>query len=162
MDPPTLKAIFNSDEYTAALSSAGRYEAAGNIWWLSPYYSPTPGVPLSRPAIESLRKYFFGRSGSAERFIFPFPLTVAAEQGVNPLESRGSLKRVSPEEIVAAFFLQVADEIRNAAPIEDLQRPACTLWIAPLSQSTPPPSHSSSLPRRMQSWFGLSGGETRC
>jgi hypothetical protein len=105
------QAPFDVNQYKHALRTASQSYTAGiNLFWIDPLWSATPGVPLRMGAIEHM-----------SRTVFMQPSPVAVHIGVeqpsfNPLQHKGALKRVSPEELTAAVFLAIARDIKNQEP----------------------------------------------
>ena len=108
---------FDLKSYRAALKTAGQSYTAGiNLFWIDLMWSATPGVPLRVSAIELMAKTIFGR---------PTPLgtihVAVPDHEYNPLERKGALLRVSPEEVTGAIVLAIARDIRNSESDEVLQ-----------------------------------------
>ena len=108
---------FDLKSYRAALKTAGQSYTAGiNFFWIDLLWSATPGVPLRVSAIEFMAKTTFGS---------PTPLgtvhVAVPDHDYNPLERKGALLRVSPEEVTGAIVLAIARDVRNSESDEVLQ-----------------------------------------
>ena len=108
---------FDLKSYRAALKTAGQSYTAGiNFFWIDLLWSATPGVPLRVSAIELMAKTTFGS---------PTPLgtvhVAVPDHDYNPLERKGALLRVSPEEVTGAIVLAIARDVRNSESDEVLQ-----------------------------------------
>ena len=92
-------------------TQSASYTCGVNLFWINLLWSPTPGVPLRCSAIESM---------SATRFAKPCIMDVlhvaVPDKDYNPLEHKGALLRVSPEEITAAVLLAIARDIEDGVP----------------------------------------------
>ena len=64
------KAPFDKSDYAAAMSTAGCYEAACNMWSASLRWTATPGVPYNRTAIKRLMEHTFSSANTFKRFPF--------------------------------------------------------------------------------------------
>lgn len=87
------------------------YRAAGNLMWLDVMYSPQAGVPTRVSAIKELQMHYF-----QVPTVFPGTVTVAVAPNENPLDARGSMRRISPEEPLHACLLELAEGIRQGIP----------------------------------------------
>jgi hypothetical protein len=99
-----------TDEY-ATKGAALHYQAAVNIWWISPFLSVLGHVPISVARVQE-----FAAQLKPEPFVDPI-YVVATKKLVY-----GNILRVSPEEIHLALLLRVADRINNEAPDEELNQ----------------------------------------
>ncbi len=100
-----------------AIKRTGRYEAGCNLLWTDPLYTATPGIPVSQRSIKLLQQHYFASPA-------PFPCAVViAVQGedMDPLACRGALQRLSPEDIVHALLLKIAEDIAFGADEAVLQ-----------------------------------------
>ena len=53
------EAVFNQQEAKIALQKEGAYRSAINLFWLDPFGSPTPTVPLSKKRVQELGSFAF-------------------------------------------------------------------------------------------------------
>lgn len=130
------QAPFDLKDYHAALQTAAQSYTAGiNLFWVNLQWSATPGVPLRVAAIENLAQTTFRQPVS----IGTVHVAVTGPQ-YNPLEHKGALLRVSPEELTGAYVLAIARDIRNNEPNEVLLAwkqyvlsTTCVFKVLPLS-----------------------------
>ena len=106
--PPRAQAPYADSQYKLAIAERGVYRAAGNLFWLDLLWSTQPGVPIRRCAIQELREHYFTQPG-----VYNFPVIVGVFKGVSPMDLRGRMHRVSPEEPVMAIILQLASELES-------------------------------------------------
>ena len=103
------------------MGNASQYDCGGNLFWIDFAFSAVPTF-VSQHAIEVLRLDYF-----SEPCAWPaeLPVVVAVQPAWKAKDIQkhfGSLHRVSPEEIDAAFIKAVAEEIRAGAA-EDTLKP---------------------------------------
>ena len=111
------QAPFDLQCYQDALKTASKSYTAGiNLFWINLQWSATPGVPLRVSAIEAMARTTFRAPVSVGTIHVAVP---GAE--FNPLEHKGALLRVSPEEITGALVLAISRDIQNNEPAEVLQ-----------------------------------------
>ena len=125
--PPRVgQAVFDADNFAAAMRTAKAYDASCNLFWLNLMWSPCPGVPINRSAVDMLRRVYFSKPAR-----FPLPVVVAVAGGGMTADefnkAKGNLRRVSPDEIEHAFLLAVADAVIRGDPEEELLRGAWQL-----------------------------------
>ena len=103
---------FDSEACKHALRAQSKMYTCGvNLFWINFLWSPTPGVPLRCSAIETLSNSKF-----AEPCILESVHVAVLDKDFDPLVHKGSLQRVSPEEITAAMILAIARDIQADAP----------------------------------------------
>ncbi len=92
--------------YKQALNNGGTYECCGNLAWLAWNYNTAPTVPILRASVEDLaQKNYLQRRGN----LFPLTLTVGMTSlKENPLIMIGSLKCVSPAEMLHAPYIALS------------------------------------------------------
>ncbi len=105
----TSMSPFDLDHLHEAMAGPGRYTCAGNDWWLNPTFSPQPGIPYNTVAIDGLNTSTFNEP---EDYIGTTVILVP-EKKFNPLNHKGGLMRLSPEEMFYAKILRVADIIKT-------------------------------------------------
>ena len=117
--PTPGQAVFNPDDFVAAMSTAKVYDASCNLFWLNLQWSPCPSVPVNRSAVEMLRRVHFSKPSR-----FPIPVVVAVPAGGMTVDefdrAKGNLRRVSPEEIEHAFLMAIADAVIRGESEEEL------------------------------------------
>ena len=110
------QAAFNSDAFARAMSNGWYYRCAGNEFWLDPYFSLVTGVPVNVRSVEHLMETTFNEPSE-----FVGTTCVLVESGsMDPLKLRGSLKRLSPEEIWFAKMLRLAEVIQDQETDEEV------------------------------------------
>ena len=96
----------------------GIYRCGCNFWWQDLLWTPTPTVPVNKQRVIDLAV-----------FLFPSDKATHLEHGVhiavsspdfNVLGRRGSLTRVSPEEVSHAIVFKIHDLILKGASDEEL------------------------------------------
>ena len=103
---------FDSEECKHALRAQSKMYTCGvNLFWINFLWSPTPGVPLRCSSIETLSNSKF-----AEPCVLDAVHVAVLDKDFDPLVHKGSLQRVSPEEITAAIIFTIARDIRGDAP----------------------------------------------
>ena len=100
--------VLDNESYQRGIAS-GSYTAGGNLLWLDLHW-PSTGVPLRLHVAKYLSNTAF-----AEPRPYPGALHVAVAQGYSPLNHRGWLHGVSPEEISHAMIFAVAGAARSDA-----------------------------------------------
>jgi len=80
-------------------------------------FTPTPGIPVRSDTIPDLMECYF-KSPAA----MPHPTVISLKEHENPLEKRGALCAVSPEEVRQAMMAAIARDIRNGAESEVLEQ----------------------------------------
>ena len=101
---------FDNDVYQQTVAEGTlAYTAGGSLFWLDLRWSST-GVPLRLPVAKRLSKTLL-----EEPRFYPGALHVAVVQGYSPLNHRGWLHGVSPEEIAHGMSSDVADAVRSEA-----------------------------------------------
>ena len=111
------EATFDQKQFEAAIGKTGRYKSAGNIWWINTLKgSGFNRVPVNPASIVLLQSHYFERPSP-----FPEPIVIAVGTGDKPLEMKGRLERVSPEEMEHALILKIANRIDNGCPRQELE-----------------------------------------
>ena len=97
------------------MSTAGKYEAACNVFSIKEGYSVSAGVPHNRKAIEHVRDHIF-----CDPRDMPHPIIIrVASTDWNPEKHHGAWQTCSPEELLFGFILAIARDIRAAATEND-------------------------------------------
>ena len=91
------------------------YICGVNMAWLNQTCSATPGVPARKSAVDQVASTVFAKPTVLDQLHVAVP---SVEYKV--VEHKGSLMRVSPEEITGAYFLAVARDIGRGEPTEML------------------------------------------
>ena len=120
------QAAFTPAAFNTAMDQSGVYRCAGNIFWLIIQTSKT--VPIRPMKVDQIRQEFFKTPSE----LFPTQWTVLVglledniknDQGYKiPSTSFGDLAICSPDEILHAPILQIADDIRSGKGDEELQK----------------------------------------
>lgn len=114
-DSSGTQAPFNLQDFRQAMQSRGEYTCGINSFWQDFLWTPTPGVPIRRNALVRLMGTLFKT---------PTPVTLhfaVDNDDYNPLEHKGALQRVSPEEVTSAQLLAMARDVRNQESAEVLR-----------------------------------------
>ena len=95
--------VFDHKEFLSGLENGGEYVCCGNLGWLDWMYSTAPGVPVLRSSVASYADAMFNPKASKFNTL---KLTIAVEDlSLNPLEHKGALQAVSPqEEVIAPLY----------------------------------------------------------
>jgi len=89
---------FNDTYFTSMMDRIAKsnedlsYTAGINFFWCDPLYSPMPGIPLRTDAIENLVECYLKSPTPLK------PLVISTVAGERPLEKRGALLAIGPEE----------------------------------------------------------------
>ena len=102
----SYQAVFVEQVFKAAMSSAGTYDAACNLFWVNFKWSAAPKVPINRDSVKRLQSRMYGKGQPA---LFERPTVIAVAEDL--LVSKGNLRRVSPEEPEHAFLFALRDAI---------------------------------------------------
>jgi hypothetical protein len=114
---PFQKAAFN----TAIRGPHKTYTCGCNLFWTKMDFSPTPGVPVRMPALDALVDFYFATPSP-----MPRPVVVAiTDPNSNPLDHRGALHAISPEELRCAMLFAIARDVARGAPEDDLKAWRC-------------------------------------
>ena len=110
-------------KYLAAIGKVGVHKCGANIFWQDWLMSASPGVPVSRRAVNEYINYYFATPAR-----MPHDIVIAvAGTSTNPLHTQGALPRVSPDEPVYAWLLAVARDIDAGLPMEAWVHSALTV-----------------------------------
>ena len=94
------------------MSKNSEYTTGINIFWHDWNYTATPGIPLRNNAVDALFEHYFQTPAR-----FPGMLYISVPSPTYaPLEHKGALQSVSPEEIRAAFLFAFARDVAAGAP----------------------------------------------
>ena len=102
------KVPFDAEDFETAMSTAKQYLAGFNALWANPDDPFTNKVPLKKQRIVELRNHHFRKPSP-----MPLPVKIALAANEKPLERKGSLTRISPVEMIAAFFSAIAHSVKN-------------------------------------------------
>ena len=111
------QAPYSAADFLVGMQDAKSYKCGGNLFWVRPLKSAGfDRVPVNRKAVDGLGDYYF-KTPSA----FPCTIVVAVDQDEDPMKMKGSLERISPEEIEHALLLRIADRISQGADEDELR-----------------------------------------
>ena len=121
------QAPFTTSSFANAIEQSGVYRCAGNALWLKISTSTT--LPIRPKRVAEIRQEHF----KTPTEVFPINRmvlvglveeNVKGEQGQYkiPANKFGELDMISPEEILHAPILHIADDIRNGVVEEDLKK----------------------------------------
>ena len=107
---------FDLKDFKTAISGPSlSYTAGINLFWCDFLWTATPGVPVRLSAIMNMSETLYKQPCALQ------DLVIAVESNeVNPLTQKGSLLRVSPEEMTSAFLFAIARDIQNSESNEVL------------------------------------------
>ena len=102
---------FNLDECQKALGTGGEYVCCANLNWLDWKYCTAPGVPVLRSSVASFADAQYGTKNSKFETL---QIVVALDDvKANPLENKGALQAVSPQEEVLAVYFALGTAVKN-------------------------------------------------
>lgn len=107
------KATFDLKKYNEAIATTGKYEAASNFFWVNVFFTPCPNVPYNKTSVQKLMDHTFSEPGRfSEELVIAVPDTT-----YNPLEHKGALRSVTPEEALHAMIFAISRDVdaHNAA-----------------------------------------------
>ena len=135
--------VFDLKEFQSALKNGGEYVCCGNFGWLDWKYSTAPGVPVLRSSVAA---YADAECNPKANKFNTLKLTVAVEDpSVNPMEHKGALQAVSPQEEVITPLYALGQALKSKSIAgSDAQQ-----WREFLSPTLSP--SSTSKPRRRKS-----------
>jgi len=145
-----LQAPFAQGSYEASIIKNSEYTTGVNIFWHSWNYTATPGLPLRNNAVNALVEHFQTPARFPGMLYISVPSPTYA-----PLEHKGALQSVSPEEIRAAFLIAFARDIAAGAP-ESVVREwikfslSCTATF--VVDATPPQTNPSGRVNCAKTW----------
>ena len=124
---PGWQAPWDPAEHESALTTAGTYASAGNLFWCNLRVLNSPSVPVSAKSIELQFNYFEATGPEKLRE----EVVIALEQGVGVdqfqrQQVQGRLRRISPEELDHSLVMYIADLIKEGHDDAKLQCPDCT------------------------------------
>ena len=91
------------------------YTAGGNIFWIDPFLSLVPGIPINRKSIQKLQNSVFKSPQQAAES--RRPLHVGILDGERVLSMKGKLRLLSPDEELYAFIFEL-DNVLALEPDE--------------------------------------------
>jgi hypothetical protein len=98
---------FNNDEFAIAIArDDGSYTAGINLFWCEPLYSPAPSIPIRADTIPDLVDVYFSTPAA-----IPHPVCISLRPGERPLDKRGALMAINPEEMRHAMMSAIARDI---------------------------------------------------
>ncbi len=121
------EACFDKESYDLAIqSSMAEYRAAGSLWWIKVLKGGGfDKVPVNPAAVQQLKTFYFH-----EPTIFPEPIVIGIGSDDDPMQLKGKLERLSPEELEHALLLRIAERMSsNAGPDELLEWRRVTLTV---------------------------------
>jgi len=123
-DASAFIAPFHMPTAASSLEKNGEYMCGINLAWIDPFFAPCPKVPIAWASVQTIYDtYFKSGKGFGKDLALEVPI-LECEVSTNFMAERGTLKHVSPDEIIMAFFMAVAENIRNGVSEDILQN-----WI---------------------------------
>ena len=107
---------FSQKDLDTICAEEDSYTCNINLAWIDWNYSATPGIPIRAGAVGQVVKQVFEKPKGVPQVEIAMP-----ERDFKPLNHKGALKWVSPEEITSAFLMAVARDIKNSESNEILQ-----------------------------------------
>ena len=113
------EAPYNSQAFTGAMANAGEYKASINIFWLSIKESDIASseVPLSEKGLARLQAHHYSTPKPN-----PYDITVALKDGMDPLNHKGELERISPPEPFICLIRTIYDAWKKGADDDTMQK----------------------------------------
>ena len=118
---------FNLQNFQSAIAEHGIYRCACNEWWLDLFHTVLPGIPYNKGAIKDFATTAFHVPGGYQGV----NVVLVPDRNYNPLEHKGALKRLSPEEPMWGRILGIKAAIDRGVDEETLQRFAIDVVCAP-------------------------------
>jgi len=110
------QSAFSIDEYRFTMSHKGKYKCACNEWWLEPFFVMQTGIPYITSNITNMVETTFNNADTYDgTTIVRIP-----DKNYNPLEHKGKLQRLSPEEPFFAKIKKIRLLIDNGATEDEL------------------------------------------
>ena len=106
-DGTSHMAAYDEEQANGALKDFGTYLAGANLFWIDIMNNINSGVPISMNSINQLVDRFFAAPPAA----FPGTVTVGVITGESVNAASGKLVRISPEEMLYAYFIGAAKSI---------------------------------------------------
>ena len=94
-------------------SCNGTYLCNGNLFWLDLVYSVSGNVPVNRQSVDLLMDSYFGDPSSC-RFPMVSVGVLGRPSGQELAAQKGSLVRISPDEVIIAFVLAAARDLQKS------------------------------------------------
>lgn len=112
-----LQHPFNADDFRIAMKSSNQgYTAGINLFWCDFMFTPTPGIPVRTETIPDLMECYFKVPSP-----MPHTIVISVKDGEQPLEKRGALCAISPEEVRHAMMAAIARDIANCVEPDVLE-----------------------------------------
>ena len=114
-----LQHPFNDQDFSVAMSRDGGdtgYTAGINLFWCDAMFTPTPGIPVRTETIPDLMECYFKLPAT-----MPHNIIISLKEGEHPLEKRGALCAISPEEVRHAMMAAIARDIECGVGSEVLE-----------------------------------------
>ena len=115
------QAPFERTAFGTTLKARGTYTCGGNMFWTKWGFTATPGIPIRESSIDHLVDHYFAKPCAMRQ---PIVITIR-DPNFNPLDHRGALHAISPEEIRCAMLFAIARDVGRNAPEEDLKEWRC-------------------------------------
>ena len=94
------------------------YKCGGNLMWINPFKSPTPGVPISTASIQTLKDHYFSKPVD----MYPKVTQVAVWGNPPKVGAKGWMVLQSPEEVFHSLLIRIGEDITNN------NEPALKVW----------------------------------
>ena len=104
-----IMAPYNDEDFKLAISTTKTYKAGGNLFWVKLMKSAGfHKVPVNSKAVEKLMQHYFETPQALQHNI-----KVAVKAGEDPMEMRGNLDRISPEEMDHALLFRIHQRMES-------------------------------------------------
>ena len=115
------QAPFETTTFFNTLKARGTYTCGGNMFWTKWGFTATPGIPIRESSIDHLMEHYFAKPCAMQHSI----VVTIRDPSANPLDHRGALHAISPEEMRCAMLFAIARDVGRNAPEEDLKEWRC-------------------------------------
>ena len=99
---------FTLENYRVAMTAAKSYECGCNLFWLSLHFTTLQGIPYNKGVISKACDHMFAAPTRC-----PTLSVAITDISFNPLEHKGALRPVSPEELFHAWIWAVHRDIQK-------------------------------------------------
>jgi hypothetical protein len=119
------QAPYSAEDYKLAMTSVGIYKCGFNVFMTNLAWSATPSIPLVEGRVKMLLDYHFAQPAH-----FPFELTIGVPAAsFDPLQHKGGLQCISPEEIKMAFLRAIARDVEAPERLQEWRTVALTTSV---------------------------------
>jgi hypothetical protein len=109
--------LFNMEDFKVAIERDTGYTSVINLFWCETLYSPTPGIPIGTETIPDLMDCYFKTPSP-----MPHTISISLVAGERPVDKRGALLAINPEEMRHAMMAAIARDIEAGVAFEVLEQ----------------------------------------